>query len=357
MLVAGARPNFVKVAPLYRALREQGSEVFLVHTGQHYDPALSDIFFRELDIPAPDVHLGVGSGTHAGQTARIMEAFEPVVERIEPDVVVVVGDVNSTLACALVTAKLPPRLAHVEAGLRSGDWSMPEEVNRVVTDRVSDVLLAPSRDAVQNLLAEGCDPERVHLVGNVMVDSLLSRLDAARARRAAERFGLTPGGYVFATLHRPATVDDPEVLARVLDAFGRIADACPVLLAAHPRTAKRLGEIPVPRGVKVVDPVGYLDSIGLQDSAALVLTDSGGIQEETTVLGVPCLTLRENTERPVTVTHGTNRLVGTDPEVIETVALETLARSDGRRPSQIEGWDGRAAERCVSAIFRRVSSA
>lgn len=347
--VGGARPNFMKLAPVCRALAGRGARVTLVHTGQHYDAAMSDVFFAELGLPAPDHHLEAGSGSHATQTAAVMTAFEPLVAELAPDAVVVVGDVNSTLACTLVAAKAGPLVAHVEAGLRSRDWTMPEEVNRVATDRVSDLLLAPSPDAVDNLVAEGYRSDQIHLVGNVMVDSLLANLERARARPLLAELGLHPGGYGFVTLHRPANVDDPVVLGRLLDALGTVATELPLVLAAHPRTRERLGDTALPPGLTVIPPVGYLDAVALQAGAALVLTDSGGLQEETTVLGVPCLTLRDNTERPITVTEGTNQVVGTDPGRIVTAARTILA--DGIEPRRPASWDGRAGERVADVLL------
>jgi len=331
--VAGARPNYMKVKPVMDALEERGADVILVHTGQHYDAAMNDVFFEDLGIRRPDHYLGVGSGSHAVQTARVMTAFEPLVEQVRPDIVVVVGDVNSTMACALVAAKSPARLAHVEAGLRSGDWTMPEEVNRVVTDRVSDYLFAPSPDAVVNLRTEGFRDEQVHLVGNVMVDTLLANLERAKASDVLSRLGLTAGGYGLVTLHRPANVDDPDVLRPLLAALEEVAQHCPLVLPAHPRAAGQLRDGRMSDRVQIVPPAGYLDFVALQASAKLVLTDSGGIQEETTVLGVPCLTLRDNTERPITVDEGTNQLVGRDPARIVKAALEVLALGWPRGPA------------------------
>jgi len=347
--VGGARPNFMKLAPVCRALADRQAEVILVHSGQHYDAAMSDVFFEELGLPAPDHHLGAGAGSHATQTAAVMTAFEPLVAELGPDVVVVVGDVNSTLACALVTAKAGPLLAHVEAGLRSRDWAMPEEVNRVVTDRLSDLLLAPSTDAVEHLRAEGHREDQIHLVGNVMVDTLLQHLDSARARTIIDDLGLSRGGYGFVTLHRPSNVDDPSVLSDLLRALGTIGTDLPLVLAAHPRTRAKLEGVGTPPGVRVIEPTGYLDSIALQDGAALVLTDSGGLQEETTVLGIPCLTLRTSTERPITVEEGTNQVVGTDPDRIVAAAREVLAT--GVRPRRPTLWDGHAADRIAEVVL------
>jgi UDP-N-acetylglucosamine 2-epimerase (non-hydrolysing) len=346
--VAGARPNYMKVKPVMDALEQRGTEVILVHTGQHYDAAMNDVFFEDLGIRHPDYFLGAGSGSHAAQTARVMTAFEPLAEQLHPDVVIVVGDVNSTMACALVTAKIGALLAHVEAGLRSRDWTMPEEVNRVVTDRVSDYLFAPSADAVTNLQAEGYREDQVHLVGNVMVDTLLANLDRAIASDALSRLGLTPGEYGLVTLHRPANVDDPAVLGLVMSALDQVAQACPLVLPAHPRAARQLRDGGMSERVRIIPPAGYLDFIALEASARLVLTDSGGVQEETTALGVPCLTLRDNTERPVTVTQGTNQLVGRDPGRIVAAALSVLDTPPSPRTPDL--WDGHAGERIAEVI-------
>ncbi|HEX8391737.1 MAG TPA: UDP-N-acetylglucosamine 2-epimerase (non-hydrolyzing) [Longimicrobium sp.] len=363
LVVAGARPNFMKVAPLLAALRQAGAEAVLVHTGQHHDEQLSGRFFEQLGLPVPDHHLGVGSGSHARQTARVMEAFEPVLVQVRPDWVVVVGDVNSTLACALVAAKLRDelgcRIAHVEAGLRSGDWRMPEEVNRVLTDRLSDLLLTPDPDALGNLLAEGIPAERVVFAGNVMIDTLLARLGEARALDVPSRYAVDRGGYAVVTLHRPSGVDDPHVLGTALEGLARVAERMPVLFPMHPRTrgsverhglGKRLG------GVRVLEPLGYLEMLGLVDGSAVVLTDSGGLQEETTALGVPCVTLREQTERPVTVARGTNRLAPW-PLTADGIVASWAAAVRQPRPAPgagaPEGWDGRAAERMVQALAAR----
>jgi UDP-N-acetylglucosamine 2-epimerase (non-hydrolysing) len=346
--VAGARPNYMKVKPVMDALDKQGAEVLLVHTGQHYDYAMNDVFFSELGIRQPDHFLGAGSASHAVQTSRVMTEFEPLVEQLRPDVVVVVGDVNSTMACALVTAKSGALLAHIEAGLRSRDWSMPEEVNRVVTDRVSDYLFAPSADAVINLRAEGYRDDQVHLAGNVMVDTLLANLDRARSRDVLSRLGLTPGHYGLVTLHRPANVDEPAVLDALLSALDEVAKMCELVLPAHPRAAQQLRGWGLSERVHIVPPAGYLDFVALEAQARLVLTDSGGVQEETTVLGVPCLTLRDNTERPITVTEGTNRLVGRDPERIVASARDVLDAPPTPRSPAL--WDGRAGERIATML-------
>ena len=347
--VAGARPNYMKVKPVMDALEERGVEVILVHTGQHYDPAMSDVFFADLGIRPPDHFLGAGSGTHAVQTCRVMTAFEPLAAELAPDVVVVVGDVNSTLACALVTAKLGVPLAHVEAGLRSRDRSMPEEINRLVTDRLSDHLFAPSPDAVANLQAEGVPAEQIHFVGNVMADTLLANTNRAAARGTLARLGLEPGQYGLVTLHRPANVDDPAVLGALLTALAEIArSGCALVLPVHPRTRGRLRDAELPEGVQLIPPLGYLDFIALEASARLVLTDSGGVQEETTVLGVPCLTLRDSTDRPITVTEGTNRVVGRDPDRIAAAAREVIA--DPPPPRAPALWDGKAGTRIAAAM-------
>ncbi len=360
LVVAGARPNFMKVAPILAEIGGTGSEGVLVHTGQHYDVDMSGAFFRDLSLPEPDFHLAVGSGTHAQQTARVMEAFEPVLEQVRPDWVVVVGDVNSTLACALVTAKLRDtlscRLAHVEAGLRSHDWRMPEEVNRVLTDRLSDLLLTPSRDARLNLSREGIADERIHFVGNVMIDTLFQRLDQARTRDMPARLGVPRGKYVVSTLHRPSNVDDSAVLGRVLRTLAQIARRMPVVLPLHPRTRKNAEEFGLDAELstlRVVDPLGYTDMLSLTDGAAVCLTDSGGLQEETTALGVPCVTLREQTERPATITHGTNRLAPWPLTEVGILGSLNDALARGRLPtgsSTPEGWDGKAAVRVVAAL-------
>ncbi len=349
--MAGARPNFMKIAPIMRALaRDPRFDQRLVHTGQHYSAEMSDAFFRDLELPQPDVHLGIGSGTHAEQTARVMVEFERVIAEERPDLVIVVGDVNSTLACSLVTAKAQVRLAHVEAGLRSFDRSMPEEINRIVTDCLTDVFFTTSADADQNLRREGHEPERIHLVGNTMIDTLMRHRAAVDGEAWPAGVGVESGEYLLVTLHRPANVDEPHNLRLILQA---LRDApLPVLFPIHPRTAavaERAGLRSLLDTLHVMRPVGYLDFLRLQLHARLVLTDSGGIQEETTVLGVPCLTFRDNTERPVTVTHGTNRLIGTDPERILPEIRASLANP--LPPGSIPPlWDGHAAERLVDCL-------
>lgn len=360
LVVAGARPNFMKVAPILNALERARHTRIFVHTGQHYDASMSDAFFRDLGLPIPDRHLGVGSGSHARQTARVMEAFEPVLEETRPDWIVVVGDVNSTLACALVASKLRGtlgcRIAHVEAGLRSNDWAMPEEVNRVLTDRLSDLLLTPSHDAEPNLAREGIEAARVVFVGNVMIDSLLRMLPHAQALDISGSLSLVNGGYIVSTLHRPSNVDDKEQLQVILAAFNELARDLPIILPLHPRTRDRVrafGLEPMLERLRVLEPLGYTEMLGLQSGAAAVLTDSGGIQEESTVLGVPCVTLRESTERPVTVTEGTNRLAPwpLTPDGIIGSARAALAQGRvGVGEKAPEGWDGKAGERIVAAL-------
>jgi len=354
--VVGARPNFMKVAPIVEAMKRREREFapLVVHTGQHYDAAMSDAFFRDLELPEPDVYLGVGSASHAAQTAAVMERFEPVVLQEKPDWVLVVGDVNSTLACALVCSKLGVRVAHVEAGLRSRDRTMPEEINRLLTDQIADLLFTPSADADKNLLAEGIPQERIRLVGNVMIDSLLKHLP--RAKESNIRQDLNLNEYVVITLHRPSNVDDPENLKRILGALEEIGNRIPVIFPVHPRTEKMILELGSAerlvnaKGLLFIPPQGYLDFLSLYSGARLVLTDSGGIQEETTVLGIPCLTLRENTERPITVEMGTNKIVGTDPEKIvheAFAALDEELKTTHRIPPL---WDGHTAERILAAL-------
>ena len=356
LVVAGARPNFMKVAPVLRQLAERGHDAELVHTGQHYDAAMSDVFFDELMIGHPDHHLGVGSGTHAVQTAAVMTAFDRLLADRTPDLVLVVGDVNSTVATALTAAKRTIPVGHVEAGLRSRDWTMPEEVNRVVTDRLSSLLFAPSPGAVDNLRAEGAADERIHLVGNVMIDTLLQQLPLAGQQSILADLGLDEASYVLVTMHRPANVDDPAVFAELLSAVLDGAGGRRVVFPAHPRVGATLDGL-IARGVlgpdrvanlTILGPVGYRDSIVLQAGAALVATDSGGMQEETTALGIPCLTVRDNTERPITLTEGTNEMAGTDPPSVRTAVRRRLADPGVARSPAL--WDGRAAVRVVDAI-------
>jgi UDP-N-acetylglucosamine 2-epimerase (non-hydrolysing) len=356
LAVVGARPNLMKMAPLIRAMRSHPDiSPVLVHTGQHYDDKMSQIFFDELEIPRPEVFLGVGSGSHAEQTAKVMVACERVLLERRPDVVLLVGDVNSTLACAVAAAKVCVPIAHVEAGLRSFDRTMPEEVNRLVTDALSDLLFTTSPDADENLTREGIPPERIFFVGNVMIDTLLSCRDRAAKLGTPGRYGLTTGGYAVLTLHRPSNVDVPSMFARLLDAMTVIQRDLAILFPAHPRTVQRLAKLDLEErladapGLCIIEPLGYLEFLDLMMHARLVMTDSGGIQEETTILGVPCLTLRENTERPITISRGTNRLVGTNPERIVAAVRSILnePRAVARLPDL---WDGHAAERVVAVL-------
>ena len=351
--IVGARPNFMKMAPIVAELRRRGVAQVLVHTGQHYDEAMSASFFRDLGMPEPDINLEVGSGSHAQQTARIMMAFEAVVLEQKPDWLVVVGDVNSTIACALVATKLGVKVAHVEAGLRSRDWSMPEEVNRVLTDRIADLLLTPSADGDENLLKEGIAAERIVCVGNVMIDTLLMQVGRAKELRVCAALEVTPREFGVVTLHRPSNVDDPETLRRIFAALAQISNSLPLIFPAHPRTQARLREfgLDVPAGLRMIDPMGYLEFLNLWSNARLVLTDSGGLQEETTALGIPCLTLRENTERPITVEQGTNQVVGTNTERILSAARAIIQNGQAHGARVPELWDGRAAERIVAALI------
>jgi UDP-N-acetylglucosamine 2-epimerase (non-hydrolysing) len=347
LCVVGARPNYMKMAPILRALAGRGVPATLVHTGQHYDESLSDRFFDELGMPRPAVNLEVGSASHAQQTAEVMKRFEPVLLEQQPSVVVVVGDVNSTIACALVAVKLGVPVAHVEAGLRSYDRGMPEEINRVLTDQISALLFTTERSAEANLAKEGIDRSRVHFVGNVMIDTL----QASLARAVPPPAELRGRPYAVLTLHRPSNVDDPAVLERLLGALRRIAERLPVVFPVHPRTASKLGAAASGR-LMLRPPLGYLEMLGLMRDAQLVLTDSGGMQEETTALGVPCITLRENTERPITVAEGTNTVVGTDPARI-LAAVEDILATGGKRGRRPELWDGHAAERIAAVLAKR----
>ena len=357
LCIVGARPNFMKIAPIVRAFNEHGAlRPRLLHTGQHYDHDMKHAFFEQLSIPEPDVDLGVGSGSHAVQTAEVMKRFEPVLESAQPQAVLVVGDVNSTIACALVAAKRGVHVIHVEAGLRSYDRGMPEEINRVLTDQISDLLFTTERSAEKNLAREGVAPERIHFAGNVMIDTLLHHLQrAVPAAQTLQEHGA--GGletYGVVTLHRPSNVDDPHTLRQLLEVLRQASDALPLVFPLHPRTRARIEEagllrmLDTPR-IIVTRPLGYLEILGIMAHATLVLTDSGGIQEETTALGVPCLTLRENTERPITVEQGTNTVVGTDPQRIHT-ALTDILRHGGKAGRVPELWDGKAAQRIAVAL-------
>lgn len=355
-LIAAARPNFMKVAPLFHALAASGDFApVLVHTGQHYDPNMSDAFFRDLGLPDPHHHLGVGSGTHAQQTGGVMIAYEAVAMQHRPDWLVVVGDVNSTAACAMVGAKLGIRTVHLEAGLRSRDRRMPEEINRLVTDAIADVLWTPSPDADENLLAEGVPAARITRVGNIMIDSLVMALPKIEAEAAPEALGLARGGYGVVTLHRPSNVDSPGQLARLVDLLVAAAGRLPLVFPAHPRTRPRLeagGHVArlEAAGVRLIEPQPYNRFLSLLTGARVALTDSGGLQEETTWLGIPCLTLRENTERPITITEGTNRLVSLETALAELDAALAAPPGQGRRPDR---WDGQTAQRCVADLRAR----
>lgn len=353
--IVGARPNFMKIAPIYREMKRRESDFLplIVHTGQHYDRSMSDSFFDDLGMPKPDYHLEVGSASHAIQTAKIMTAFEPVVLQEKPDWVLVVGDVNSTIACALVCSKLGVRVAHVEAGLRSGDLTMPEEINRLLTDRISDLLLTPSPDGDENLLKEGIAPEKIHFVGNVMIDSLFCSLKLSESSNIREELNLKD--YAVLTLHRPSNVDEIETFAPILNALIEISESIPIIFPAHPRTAGKIEEFGFSEkiknsNIKLIKPLGYIDFLRLYSGAKLVLTDSGGLQEETTALSIPCLTLRENTERPITIEMGTNKLVGTNPAKIKESAFRIL-ENDSTKDAKIPPlWDGQTAERICDVL-------
>jgi UDP-N-acetylglucosamine 2-epimerase (non-hydrolysing) len=348
----------MKVASPIQELRKHPAafQTWLIHTGQHYDTEMSEVFFRDLDLPRPDRFLGVGSGSHAEQTARVMVAFERVCVQEPPDLVVVVGDVNSTMACAITAKKLCIPVAHIEAGLRSRDWTMPEEVNRVVTDAISDLLFTPARDADDNLVREGIPPERIYFVGNVMIDCLLAQLPKTEHRDTLQRFGVVAGNYAMLTLHRPSNVDVPEVLSGIVEVMIDLSRELPIVWPIHPRSSKMLEQSGLLDRIehhvdfKLIDPLGYLDMLTLTQRARMILTDSGGLQEEATVLGVPCVTLRQNTERPVTVAMGANRLAGNQPEGIRAAIQSVL---DGKGPTIgiPELWDGKTAVRIVDVLM------
>lgn len=356
LIIAGARPNFMKIAPIMHAMRKSSKlEPILVHTGQHYDVKMSDTFFDELNIPRPDISLEVGSDTHARQVAKIMERFEPVCDEQKPQAILVVGDVNSTMACSIVAAKKEIKIIHVEAGIRSRDRSMPEEINRMVTDAITDILMPPSRDAVKNLLAEGHAPEKIHLVGNIMIDTLLESRDLINKSEILKTLNLQTGNFVSLTLHRPSNVDNMDNFRKILTALEIIQQELPIVFPIHPRTRKMISEfglgdyVASMKNLILTDPLGYFDFGKLISASRFVLTDSGGIQEETTVYGIPCITLRENTERPVTVWEGTNELAGCDTETIIALARQILDGNwkKGRIP---ELWDGAAAGRIISIL-------
>ena len=360
LCVVGARPNFMKIAPIMAALNQSDHLTpYLVHTGQHYDAAMKHAFFDQLGIPEPDIDLGVGSGSHAVQTAEIMRSFEAVLDQEMPAVVLVVGDVNSTIACALVATKKEVPVVHVEAGLRSYDRKMPEEINRVLTDQISDLLFITERSAEANLQREGIDASRVHFVGNVMIDTLRTQLEKKIAvedtfRTAKANDAYKSGAYGLLTLHRPSNVDEPDVLKRLLTTLAEISEQLPLVFPVHPRTRAKIAEAGLselldPQRVLLMPPQGYLELLGLMSEARVVLTDSGGIQEETTALGIPCITLRENTERPITVDQGTNTIVGTDPACIRA-AFDEVMTTGGKAGRVPELWDGKAAQRIVSIL-------
>jgi UDP-N-acetylglucosamine 2-epimerase (non-hydrolysing) len=360
ILVVGARPNFMKIAPIYAELQSRGQELILLHTGQHYDDNMSKVFFDDLGMPKPDIYMGIGSGSHAYQTGTVMIEFEKICQEKDPSMVVVVGDVNSTVACTIVCAKMGIPCAHVEAGLRSFDRDMPEEINRILTDSVADLLLTPSPDGDEHLRAEGIAEERIIRVGNVMIDSLYNNLARAESSSIQDELGLEDD-YSILTLHRPSNVDDEGIFAGIISALEVIGKEIQIVFPMHPRTEKmakqfslyeRIASIP---RIKITGPVGYLDFVALMSNSKLVLTDSGGLQEETTALGIPCITLRENTERPITVTEGTNTIVGCDPELIKSTALDALTTGgkSGRIP---EMWDGKTAHRIADVLINYIEN-
>jgi UDP-N-acetylglucosamine 2-epimerase (non-hydrolysing) len=375
VLVAGARPNFMKIAPLSSELQKRGIGYTIVHTGQHYDDTMSKTFFKDLQLPQPDIYLGVGSGTHAEQTGKIMIEFERVCFRLKPDLVIVVGDVNSTAASALAAVKLCIPVAHVEAGLRSFDRSMPEEINRILTDQISDYLFTTCEDANRNLRKEGIPASKIFFVGNVMIDTLEQFIDLSRKSSILDKFGLKKNGklskYAVLTLHRPSNVDREDVLKGIFSTLNRLSEEIPVIFPAHPRTLERIESFSLDdmvtyfeklsnedlkkseKNVLVMPPMGYIDFLNLMSHSLLVLTDSGGIQEETTILGIPCLTLRDNTERPITVREGTNTLVGNDPERILSASLDILENSPHGK-TRPKFWDGKAAGRIVEVLASRL---
>lgn len=357
--IVGARPNFMKIAPIQRLmnLKNDFFKPVLVHTGQHYDERMSKLFFNDLRLPQPDVYLGVGSGSHAQQTANIMIGFEKVCLEQKPDMILVVGDVNSTAACSLVASKLGIPIVHVEAGLRSFDRRMPEEINRIITDSLSDYLFTTEKSGTNNLLKEGIEASKIHFVGNVMIDSLIYFLDLAQKSPILSDLHLEPQNYVLVTLHRPSNVDNPENLLKILKVFEEIQDKIPIVFPIHPRTSKNLEKFGLQDRIekltdlKLIEPVGYLDFLQLEQNSRLLLTDSGGIQEETTYLKIPCLTMRENTERPVTAEMGTNKIMGTDSQkIIESV--EKILADDWKKGHVPPLWDGHAAERIVRVLSR-----
>jgi UDP-N-acetylglucosamine 2-epimerase (non-hydrolysing) len=359
-LICAARPNFMKVAPLYHALvRESWATPVIVHTGQHYDANMSDAFFKDLGMPSPHIYLGVGSGTHAEQTGKVMIGYEKILLEQRPDLVVVVGDVNSTVAATLAATKLGIEVAHLEAGLRSFDRTMPEEINRLVTDVLADYLWVPSRDGVDNLLREGISPDKIHMVGNIMIDSLEMLRDRIEQADACKGFGLQAGAYGVVTMHRPANVDNPELLAQICRVLTEVSGKLPLVFPIHPRTRKKmeeqglLGSLESGGRVCLPEPVNYIAFMNLVMNSRLVITDSGGIQEETSYLGIPCLTVRKNTERPVTLTLGTNQLCELDQVVEKATAI---VQAPARKPKSIELWDGKTAGRIVAILRKQFKS-
>ena len=359
VLIVGARPNFMKSAPLMRALLANSDrfDTKLIHTGQHYDHALSQLFFDELKIPKPDMYLGVGSASHAEQTAAIMIELEKAFGQLEPDLVVVFGDINSTLAAAVVAAKMCIKLAHVEAGLRSFDNTMPEEINRIVTDRLSNYLFVSEKSGLENLKNEGVSDDKVFYTGNIMIDSLVANLEIAGKSDILNRLNLESGAYIAMTMHRPANVDDEDILREMFSSIVDISNEMPIIFPCHPRTKKRLEDFGISNsessGLKLIEPLGYLDFLKLQSEAKFVLTDSGGVQEETTYLQIPCITMRENTERPSTVDIGSNIIVGVNPKKIREIALKTI-HGEGKKGKIPEHWDGKTAERIVSIMSEQL---
>jgi len=356
IIVVGARPNFMKMAPIHDYLTSKNLPLILVHTGQHYDENMSKVFFDDLGMPQPDIYLGVGSGSHAKQTAQIMIDFEEICEKNQPSMVVVAGDVNSTIACALVSSKLNIPVAHVEAGLRSFDMEMPEEINRVLTDRISNLLFTPSTDANQNLINEGANENSIKLVGNIMIDSLLNNIEKAKKSNIHNKLNITKQEYAIVTLHRPSNVDHRDTLSGIITSFENIGNEIPLIFPIHPRTSqmiskfgfdKRINQIPY---LKIINPQGYLDFLALIKYSKVVLTDSGGLQEETTALGIPCITIRENTERPITVTEGTNTIVGNKPENIIN-EWKNISKNKGKKGKIPRLWDGKTAERIGNNII------
>lgn len=356
IIVVGARPNFMKMAPLYDYLKSKNLPLILMHTGQHYDKNMSNVFFDELGMPKPDIYLGVGSGSHAKQTAQIMVDFEEICEENKPSMVVVAGDVNSTIACALVSSKMNIPVAHVEAGLRSFDMGMPEEINRILTDRISNLLFTPSLDANQNLMNEGVNENSIKLVGNIMIDSLLNNMEISKKSRIHNELNIVKGEYATITLHRPSNVDFEGVFSGIIEAFEIIGKEIPIIFPAHPRTSNmitkfgfedRVNQIP---NFQMIKPQGYLDFLALIKHSKAVLTDSGGLQEETTALGIPCITIRENTERPITVTEGTNTIVGSKTKNI-VKEWDNISKNKGKKGNVPELWDGKTAERIGRCII------